>query len=321
MPLTRTRRCSHNIGFEGKPSMRGLMQHSMKRTLITIAVLGTAQPALAQWGLFGFAADGLVYQIDEFTGETTFMGDSGLKIVDVANPYSFYDPWTALVLTEDDRLVRVHLRSMEVSLISKVTGRPSGAVPVAYNGEFAVLRTSAGDDVLYQIGWPVTAYTEIGPTGLRDVSGMVSGQICTVSGSVYGFNQSTGQTIFGWGVNNGDALDSISRSDCGTYVTGQGLYRLKHGMTQPVQIRSTGFEGITALTYASAFQYACEYDYGQFSICDIFDFLAFQNDFVVGASMACDCDISTGVGVCDVFDFLCFQNAWVEGTRIKSKCR
>jgi hypothetical protein len=32
---------------------------------------------------------------------------------------------------------------------------------------------------------------------------------------------------------------------------------------------------------------------------------------------ACDCDTSTGpgggIGVCDIFDFLCFQNAFVAG--------
>ncbi len=48
-------------------------------------------------------------------------------------------------------------------------------------------------------------------------------------------------------------------------------------------------------------------------VLDIFDFLCFQNSFVLGEPYACDCDTSTGVGVCDVFDFLCFQNAFVVG--------
>ncbi len=48
-------------------------------------------------------------------------------------------------------------------------------------------------------------------------------------------------------------------------------------------------------------------------VLDIFDFLCFQDAFVVGQAYACDCDASTGLGVCDVFYFLCFQDAFVEG--------
>ncbi|MCH8269913.1 MAG: FG-GAP repeat protein [Planctomycetes bacterium] len=43
---------------------------------------------------------------------------------------------------------------------------------------------------------------------------------------------------------------------------------------------------------------------------DIFDFLCFQNSFVLGESYACDCDPDPA---CDIFDFLCFQNAFVSG--------
>ncbi len=46
---------------------------------------------------------------------------------------------------------------------------------------------------------------------------------------------------------------------------------------------------------------------------EVFDFLCFGNRFVAGESYACDCDISTGVGVCDIFDFLCFGNAFAAG--------
>ncbi|MCH8271264.1 MAG: hypothetical protein IH985_08670 [Planctomycetes bacterium] len=46
---------------------------------------------------------------------------------------------------------------------------------------------------------------------------------------------------------------------------------------------------------------------------DIFDFLCFQNSFVLGEPYACGCDASTGQLVCDVFDFLCFQDAFVAG--------
>ena len=43
---------------------------------------------------------------------------------------------------------------------------------------------------------------------------------------------------------------------------------------------------------------------------DIFDFLCFQNSFVLGEPYARDCDPDP---VCDIFDFLCFQNAFVGG--------
>ena len=35
--------------------------------------------------------------------------------------------------------------------------------------------------------------------------------------------------------------------------------------------------------------------------------------FVNTEPYACDCDTSTGLLVCDLFDFLCFQNAFVSG--------
>ncbi|MCH8270250.1 MAG: hypothetical protein IH985_03455, partial [Planctomycetes bacterium] len=43
---------------------------------------------------------------------------------------------------------------------------------------------------------------------------------------------------------------------------------------------------------------------------DIFDFLCFQNSFVLGEPYACGCDPDPA---CDIFDFLCFQNAFVAG--------
>ncbi|MCH7793252.1 MAG: hypothetical protein IID31_13350 [Planctomycetes bacterium] len=47
-----------------------------------------------------------------------------------------------------------------------------------------------------------------------------------------------------------------------------------------------------------------------FGVLDIFDFLCFQNSFVLGDPYACDCDPDPA---CDIFDFLCFQNAFVAG--------
>ena len=53
---------------------------------------------------------------------------------------------------------------------------------------------------------------------------------------------------------------------------------------------------------------ACSFDPDP--LCDIFDFLAFQNLFVVGEPCACDMDPDPA---CDIFDFLAFQNEFVLG--------
>jgi hypothetical protein len=59
---------------------------------------------------------------------------------------------------------------------------------------------------------------------------------------------------------------------------------------------------------------ACEFDTSTGpNICDIFDFLGFQNGFVAGDPCAIDLNTSTGAGVGDIFDFLDFQNSFVGG--------
>ncbi|MCH7793206.1 MAG: hypothetical protein IID31_13120 [Planctomycetes bacterium] len=57
-------------------------------------------------------------------------------------------------------------------------------------------------------------------------------------------------------------------------------------------------------------QCACYADCDANGVLDIFDFLCFQNSFVLGEPYACDCDPDPA---CDIFDFLCFQNAFVAG--------
>ena len=54
----------------------------------------------------------------------------------------------------------------------------------------------------------------------------------------------------------------------------------------------------------------CYADCDTNGVLDIFDFLCFQNSFVLGETYACDCDPDPA---CDIFDFLCFQNAFVGG--------
>ena len=49
---------------------------------------------------------------------------------------------------------------------------------------------------------------------------------------------------------------------------------------------------------------ACNFDTtGAPGICDIFDFLAFQDAFVAAEPCACDFDPTGAPGICDIFDF------------------
>jgi hypothetical protein len=71
---------------------------------------------------------------------------------------------------------------------------------------------------------------------------------------------------------------------------------------------------ISNLDAPAACPCACAFDTSTgVGVCDIFDFLAFQNSFVGGDPCACDIDTSTGAGICDIFDFLAFQNEFVGG--------
>ncbi len=55
---------------------------------------------------------------------------------------------------------------------------------------------------------------------------------------------------------------------------------------------------------------SCYADCDGSGVLDFFDFLCFQNSFVLGEPYACECDPDPA---CDIFDFLCFQNAFVGG--------
>lgn len=60
---------------------------------------------------------------------------------------------------------------------------------------------------------------------------------------------------------------------------------------------------------------ACNFDTSTgIDVCDIFDFLNFQNAFVAGEDCACLYDNSGSIGgICDIFDFLEFQLDFIAG--------
>lgn len=68
--------------------------------------------------------------------------------------------------------------------------------------------------------------------------------------------------------------------------------------------------------------HACCFDSGAGSreLCEIWDFLEFQMAYVSGDPCAIDMDISTGVGVADIFDFLAFQQEFMDGLLFGFHC-
>ena len=74
------------------------------------------------------------------------------------------------------------------------------------------------------------------------------------------------------------------------------------------QTGSNGHLGIAVIEVGGACPCACDFDPDP--LCDIFDFLAFQNLFVGGDPCACLMDPDP---LCDIFDFLAFQNEFVRG--------
>lgn len=48
-------------------------------------------------------------------------------------------------------------------------------------------------------------------------------------------------------------------------------------------------------------------------VCNIFNFLSFQDAWIAGETCAINMDTSTGIDVGDVFDFLAFQREFISG--------
>jgi hypothetical protein len=72
---------------------------------------------------------------------------------------------------------------------------------------------------------------------------------------------------------------------------------------------ANSFQGAFIDNIEIGFEVACYPDCDTSGVLDVFDFLCFQDAFVVMAPYA-DCDGSTTF---DIFDFLCFQDAFVTG--------
>ena len=67
--------------------------------------------------------------------------------------------------------------------------------------------------------------------------------------------------------------------------------------------------------------HACCFEaHGGIEVCDIFDFIFFQEAWVAGEPCAVDMDTSTGVGVGDIFDFLAFQQEFLDGLMFGFPC-
>jgi hypothetical protein len=293
------------------------------RTAAALAAACLAQPALAQWGLHGFTDNGLIYQIDEFTGNRVLVGDLGTPIIGVSRLNGFFK---FAALTADDRIIAINFRDYSTTPLITLTGRPAGYTPVAFMYWYwpapsirIVLDAPTGEDIMFQVDPATGVYERVGTTGLHDVVDY-NGWLLTESGSVY-WNPSPQQWVFRFRVEVNEPLRAMSGSYCAIY-SGQGLFLGTNYTGAVTQIVATGFEDIAALVYHNAWNFACNLDTTTgIAVCDVFDFLMFQHMWISEDPFACDCDTNSGPGVCDIFDFLCFQNAFAEGMNAQSRCR
>jgi cyclophilin family peptidyl-prolyl cis-trans isomerase len=124
-----------------------------------------------------------------------------------------------------------------------------------------------------------------------------------------------GRVIDGWSVVQGIASLAVADYSAVHFRLGEVPVMPNYTQGEPIsnevlvniRVESISGQRVCLTCYAD-----CNKSTGR-SVLDIFDFLCFQTNFVLGESYACDCETSTGPNVCDVFDFLCFQNAFVAG--------
>ena len=139
------------------------------------------------------------------------------------------------------------------------------------------------------------------------------------AGDVFSFYLCDGMAVFGAGNFSvagpfafdagGDAVPDLTRTLFGVDVDIPIL-------SPPARFQVDYRDGLLSGGGATIVIEGCYADCDQstgIGVLDLFDFLCFQNSFVLGEPYACDCDTSTGQLVCDLFDFLCFQDAFVGG--------
>ena len=136
--------------------------------------------------------------------------------------------------------------------------------------------------------------------------------------SIAVFDDGTGPALYVGGVNM-PSVNDIARYENGVWVTLDGgvdnwVFGLRvwdDAMYVGGNFTEAGLGRLASgiVTRTSCLQ-GCYPDCDPNGILDIFDFLCFQNSFVLGEPYACDCDPNPA---CDIFDFLCFQNAFVGG--------
>ncbi len=289
----------------------------MKHALASITLSALSAPCAAQWGLFGFTGDGDLHHIDRSTGARTFVGSTGLDVVAASDTGSLL-----IAVTNDGRLHtidRVFARSVDSRAI---TGLPAGhrvTAMASNNGLFAAVRTIVtspqGEQHLYEVSLSTGAATRRGgPFAVSDI-GAIGGyyglHIITRDGQIYELNHQTlaltYQTTL-WPA-GGPYIGITSLCEHWGIAIGSGYWTLTQ--TEPwTPVHHTGYEDLVGIAMFNAFAYA-DCDYTWYGL-DIFDFLCWGYEFGQRNPYACDCDVSTGLGVCDVFDYICYLNAWAE---------
>jgi hypothetical protein len=306
------------------------MQRSMQTTLIapaviTAAILGTAQPALAQWGLYGFTADGEVLRIDHATGTASTHGKIGRPVVAATSTRDADQDF--FVLTTDDRLLRYDRKTGETTPLLNLVGRPAGYEPVAIDyctwcvtGPLylaVVLSPPIGDDVLYTVSLVTGEYEQMWPTGQDGIVAMDKRYAMDQSGRLYTVDWAGKRFVLATAVTlPSPATSYVARGPCySMYAASNDLWTIPLTGHSWQLVGGGTLGNLIDLVYADAVFYAnCDPSISGVSTLNIFDYLCFQSEFIAGGSYACDCDTSTGIGVCDIFDFLCFLNAFANGS-------
>ncbi len=297
----------------------------MRVAFLTLTIAIAAQPALAQWGLYGFAADGEVLWIDHATGTASTHGSIGRPVVAATSTRDIDQDF--FVLTANDRLLRYDRKTGETTLLLNLTGRPVGYEPVALDycascgtGPLhigVVLSPPIGDDELYRVSLATGKYERMWPTGQDGIVALDNGRAMDQSGRLYIVDWAGKRFFFATTATLPSPTTSyVARGPCySMYAASNDLWAAPWGGGSWRLVGGGGLGNLVDLVYVDALFYAnCDPSISGLSILNIFDYLCFQSEFVAGGSYACDCDTSTGPGVCDIFDFLCFQNAYVIGS-------
>ena len=285
--------------------------------LIALLAAAWSPPCMAQAGLYGLTSDGKFFEIDPDTAQCTLITDLNRPVRRMSGSGAF----SVYVVTDDDVVIGIDPATGAFEELLTLNGQPPGSELTGFAigwDEWYALRTSpVGAPDYFEIDPATGAYMLVGSTGTPGLVSMIGSRYAMDETGSNFLIDSSGQAQLYQAFAIPEPVRAGASFEHSLYAAGDHLWQLDQ---PPVQIGVLACQPIVDLASTPNL---C--DYADLECCtgagryDLFDFLAFQNYFVAGSPIACDCDVSTGFGVCDLFDFLCFQNAFAIG--ITTGCR